>query len=166
MGYWAEMIAICFSIFWEVTRWPFNDNWNVAKFGCPSYQRSTCRLYLPIEDIEVCQSLVLHPQFSAGSTPQSQLQPKNPSIFQQEWKVGLILHDFAPSLPSEFTPKTPPGAPSRISMVDAIRTEFRFAPPFVAELLRHFDGDFLTLDVESGRGPRLPSILITCQINC
>lgn len=31
----------------------------------------------------------------------------------------------------------------RISMVDAIRTEFRFAPPFVAELLRHFDGDFL-----------------------
>lgn len=28
-------------------------------------------------------------------------------------------------------------------MVDAIRSEFRFAPPFVAELLRHFDGDFL-----------------------
>ena len=42
-------------------------------------------------------------------------------------------------------------------MVDAIRSEFRFAPPFVAELLRHFDGDFLTLDPLDAEGGR-PSI--------
>eukprot|EP00435_Cladocopium_sp_Y103_P069283 s192_g33.t1 len=39
-----------------------------------------------------------------------------------------------------------------ISMVDAIRSEFRFAPPFVAELLRHFDGDFLTLPQKWTKG--------------
>ena len=28
-------------------------------------------------------------------------------------------------------------------MIDAFRSEFRFAPTFIAELLRRFDGDFL-----------------------
>ena len=90
MGYWAEMIAICFSIFWEVTRWPFNDNWNVAKMGLPE---------LP--------TIYLSPIFAHWSVSVTGSPPSIPRWinFPPGMAGMLILHDFAPSLPVNSAPK-------------------------------------------------------------